>query len=110
MKNLKIALLQLAPEGTAEGNLQKGLHACRTAREMGADLALFPEMWSAGYDLSGTRDALADRAISADGVFVRAFGSLAKELQMAIGITFLEANEPSPAIRCVCSTAAETRC
>ena len=43
---LKIALLQIAPAGTLEGNLQKGLEACRRAKELGADITLFPEMWS----------------------------------------------------------------
>ena len=42
-------MLQLMPEPTLEGNLRKGLDACAKAKEMGADLALFPEMWSTGY-------------------------------------------------------------
>ena len=46
---LVVALLQLLPTGTLEGNLEKGLSACRKARSMGADIALFPEMWSTGY-------------------------------------------------------------
>ena len=41
---LVVALLQLLPTGTLEGNLEKGLSACRKARSMGADVALFPEM------------------------------------------------------------------
>ena len=41
MDHLKIALLQIAPGGTQEANLQKGLDACRKAREKGADIALF---------------------------------------------------------------------
>ena len=49
--NLKIALLQIAPCGTLEKNLEKGIEYCRKAKEMGADIALFPEMWSNGYDI-----------------------------------------------------------
>ncbi len=49
MRNLKIALLQIAPCGTLEGNLEKGHRACREAKQMGADIALFPEWWSNGY-------------------------------------------------------------
>lgn len=45
---LKIALLQIAPCGTLEGNLEKGIEYCRRAKALGADLALFPEMWSNG--------------------------------------------------------------
>ena len=42
----RIALLQLRPTGSLEGNLRKGLEWCRRAKDRGADLALFPEMWS----------------------------------------------------------------
>ena len=58
---------------------------------MGADLALFPEMWSNGYRIMDrpVEEWKAD-ALPADGEFVRAFGTLAAELGMAIGITLLE--------------------
>ena len=93
---LKIALLQLLPEGTAEKQLEKGLAACRRAKEMGADIALFPEMWSDGYALPQEKQALDALAVAADGAFVRAFGRLAGELRMAVSITFLEQHEPRP--------------
>ena len=58
---------------------------------MGADIALFPEMWSNGYDIyHQPLDCVKSAAISANGDFVHSFGNAAKELQMAIGITFLE--------------------
>lgn len=41
---LKIALLQLLPEGTLEKQLEKGKNACIKAKNIGADIALFPEM------------------------------------------------------------------
>ena len=50
--NIKIALLQIAPCKTLEENLEKGISYCRKARESGADIALFPEMWSNGYNIS----------------------------------------------------------
>ena len=50
---LTIALLQISPTGTLAGNLAKGIQACRRAAELGADIALFPEMWSNGYALHG---------------------------------------------------------
>ena len=46
---LKIAFLQLLPGAAIEDNIEKGIKACREAREKGADIALFPEMWSSGY-------------------------------------------------------------
>lgn len=88
---LKIALLQIAPAGTLEGNLQKGLEACRRAKELGADITLFPEMWSNGYRIyDRPAEKWQAEAIPADGDFVNAFGVLARELDMAIGITLLE--------------------
>ena len=48
MESLKIALRQIAPCGTLEGNLEKGINSCRKAKELGADIALFPKMWSNG--------------------------------------------------------------
>lgn len=96
MKNLKVALLQLMPESTLEGNLQKGMLYCRKSREMGADIALFPEMWSNGYNMPQDTSDLKSSAVSADGDFITAFGRLAKELNMSIGITFLEKHDPLP--------------
>ena len=49
---MRIALLQIAPTGSLEGNLRKGLDCCRKAKALSADIALFPEMWSNGYDIS----------------------------------------------------------
>lgn len=94
--NLKIALLQLLPEGSLDGQLQKGKAACIKAKNMGADIALFPEMWSDGYNLPQDSLKLAALSVDAESDFVRAFGKLAAELQIAIAITFLEKNEPKP--------------
>ncbi len=86
MSYLNIALLQIAPGPTLEANLQKGLSACRQARQKGADIALFPEMWSNGYRIYGRPvEEWTAEAIPADGPF-----QLARELGMAIGITLLE--------------------
>lgn len=91
MSLLKIALLQIAPCQTQNENLKKGIKYCMDAKKQGADIALFPEMWSSGYNIYGRPYAeWKAEAIPADGTFVNAFGSLAKELQMAIGITLLE--------------------
>ena len=91
MRTLKIALLQSAPCDSLRANLEKGREACRRAREMGADIALFPEMYSNGYRIYGRpEEEWKAEAIPADGEFVNAFGALAKELEMAVGITLLE--------------------
>lgn len=91
MTLLKIALLQISPGDTLEENLEKGLTACREAKEKGADIALFPEMWSNGYRIyDRPAEDWSAEAIPADGAFVSAFGCLAGELHMSIGITLLE--------------------
>lgn len=96
MKNLKVAMLQLLPENSLIGNLNKGLKFCKIAKDMGADIALFPEMWSVGYSIPEDIEQLNKNAISADGTFVESFKKLAKELNMAIGVTFLEKFNPLP--------------
>lgn len=96
MKSLKVALLQLLPKNDQQENLEKGIEYCRLAKNMGAEIALFPEMWNVGYDIPQDKEILYSMAISADSEFISAFGSLAKELDMAIAITFLERYSPSP--------------
>jgi len=91
MRSLKIALLQIAPCGTLEENLEKGVEYCKRAKEMDADIALFPEMWSNGYRICDRPAAeWKEEAISAGSDFVNSFGRLAGELGMAVGITLLE--------------------
>lgn len=97
MKLLNIALLQTAPCNTLEQNLEKGIRNCTRAKEMGADIALFPEMWSNGYRIYDRPvSEWKAEAVSADSDFVKAFGSLARTLHMAIGITLLEKYGDAP--------------
>jgi len=91
--NLKIALLQIMSCKSQEENLLKGIEYCRKAKEQGADIALFPEMWNDGYAIPESPDILNALAIPENDPFVNAFGRLAKELDMAIAITFLEKTE-----------------
>ena len=93
---LKIALLQLLPGKTLGENLSIGKKACIEAKEKGADVALFPEMWSDGYYLPQDEEELKKLAIEKDSDFINEFRDLASELQMAVGISFLEAHDPKP--------------
>ena len=93
---LKIALLQLLPGSTLSDQLEKGIYACRKAKEIGADIALFPEMWSDGYRLPQDAHTLDDLSVSEDSPFIREFQRLAGELRMAIVVTFLESHDPKP--------------
>lgn len=96
MSDFKVALLQMIATTTQAGNIEKGIEYCRRAKEMGADLALFPEMWSNGYAIPESESAAEQAAIDCDSPFVNTFRELAKELDMAIGITYLEKYSPLP--------------
>jgi predicted amidohydrolase len=102
MSMLRIALLQMAPSGDdIEANRAKGDAFCRRACAEGADIALFPEMWSVGYMWPNADDeAGVERwrglAVSSDSPFVEHFRALAMELEMAIGITYLEDRSDGP--------------
>jgi predicted amidohydrolase len=99
---LKLALLQLASHGTdVAANLRKAQDYCRRSAREGADLALFPELWSIGYrgfdpSEAGARERWAALAVEPDGAFASSFGALARELGMAIAITQLERGPGAP--------------
>jgi N-carbamoylputrescine amidase len=87
MPPLTVALLQLPSHGADPARaLHDGERACREAAALGSDVALFPEMWQIGYTLPAP-EAL---ATPTDGPFVGRFRALARELGMAIVITYLQ--------------------
>jgi N-carbamoylputrescine amidase len=90
--DLRIALLQLAGCGyDRDAGLARGEAACRAAAAAGADLALFPELWSTGYGfVNGSLRRWRAQAIARDDPWVRAHSVLAGELGMAIAVTYLE--------------------
>jgi len=94
--NINIALLQIQSETSTEMNMKKGIEYCRSAKRMGADICVFPEMWSDGYQIPEDREELRKIAIPSDGEFVGEYQKLAKDLGIAILITFLEEHEPRP--------------
>lgn len=96
MNHFRIALLQLCPGTSREENRRIGLAACRRAKAMGADLALFPEMWSTGYTIAKDPAELQAAAIPANHPFLQAFADCARELDMAVGVTCLETDDPQP--------------
>jgi len=76
-------------------NQAKGKAFCRQASEMEADIALFPEMWNIGYTFHdpaqpNARETWQAQAIGQDDDFAVRFKELAKELNMAIALTYLE--------------------
>ena len=93
---LNIAFLQILPGSSIEETLEIGVKACKEAKNKGADIALFPEMWSVGYQFSHDEETLRQQALYLDSKFVRRFAELSKELDMAVAITFLEKHDPKP--------------
>ncbi len=104
-----IAILQLNPTGTMEGNLLKGIEYCKKAKEMGADIAVFPEMWNTGYEMlfegnlkdqdnisQEKIDNWNSKAISDNHKFISCYMDLAKQLEMSIAITYLEETGDKP--------------
>lgn len=51
MNEIKIALLQIMPGDSIDENIRIGIRACKKAKNEGADIVLFPEMWSNGYKI-----------------------------------------------------------
>lgn len=119
---LKIALLQMTsaithPEATPpwnmivmdaasvkereEKNIQIAEISCRQAATLGADIALFPEMWNIGYAMFDKRQPSAKEnwqglAVDSDSAYIRHFVSLARELNMAIAVSYLQKWKPAP--------------
>lgn len=93
---LTIALLQMSPSASNQPvNLEKADEYCRQAASMGADIALMPEMWNVGYCGFANGNDEERRIWRAGAVarvsgFVCHFATLAKELNMAIAVTYLE--------------------
>ena len=123
MLPITVALLQLSSAGLDHAaNLAKGDAFCRRAAALGADVVLFPEMWNIGYapfakhwgnrhprraaaatavrsgsDLDPTEPAnWQGLAVEPDGEFVDHFRRLARELDLAIAVTYLERWDPTP--------------
>ena len=93
-------------------NKEKADSYCRKAKLLDADIILFPEMWNIGYesfdesvwqmdfDLDNISRSLIEQwysnAVDTDSEFVNHFKYLAKELDTAIAITFLQKGENKP--------------
>lgn len=107
MKDIfKVAMLQMERSSDINNNIKKGIKFCKNAKLMGADIAVFPEMWSNGYEilfrglLKNQKDLdmnkvkrWQDEAIDDSSEYITTFIDLAKQLEIAIAITYLEKND-----------------
>lgn len=99
---LSVALLQLSSVANdTDAALTKGEEFCRAAAAQGVDIALFPEMWSIGYtfpqDPGGSSlAAWRNRALTMEDRPLLRYRVLARELEMGIAVTYLEATGGAP--------------
>src|SRR5258708_35644642 len=96
-----VALLQIAPLGNNQSrNLAKGLRSCREAKALGADLAVFPELWNVGFKPSPTVSEgwqiWMNSAVDQRSTFFQGFATLARQLDLNIALNYLEAHPPMP--------------
>jgi len=96
MSTLTVALLQMTSAGFSQAaNLAKGEGFCRRAIAQGEDIALFPEMWNIGHQFFDpaqpeTQAIWLQQAIDRESAFIRHSCALARELKMALELTYLE--------------------
>jgi predicted amidohydrolase len=100
-QNLRVALVQPHPSNDPAVNLERAINYCRQSKQQDADLVLFPEMFNVGYQTSIDFDDTTDvsewrqKAQPSDGAFIQRFRRLAKDLELAIAITYLEDKDGS---------------
>ncbi|WP_040214607.1 carbon-nitrogen hydrolase family protein [Clostridium polynesiense] len=111
MKSLKVGLIQhKAKANNINMNLELGLKYISEAKKLGADIVLFPEMWSNGYkppyddafynpfneDYENERQKWLDEAIDEESSYVKSFKGIAKSLEIGIVITYLSKESTGP--------------
>ena len=87
METVTLALAQLRAGPDPYVNQSRALEFCREAAGKGAQLILFPELFSHGYALS---DTSLSRLTPVSGDYFEPFRTLALQLHLAIAITALE--------------------
>lgn len=111
MSLFHVALVQqpAVPNGPAQ-NLSLALRHIAAAHSMGADLVLFPEMWSNAYappfasafdapfhpNFVAQREAWLNAAVERDGAYIAAIRGLAKELEIGVVATYLSKTSGKP--------------
>ena len=83
MSNLKIAVLQKRAGQNCEQNTKDGLAYLKQAKQMGADLLLFPECFITGYALPITND----EALGGDSPYIKQFCQACSELSIGAVVT-----------------------
>ncbi len=87
---IRVAMVQMDAHQNIKDNLDKGLKICKLCKEKSTDIIVFPEMWSTGYYIPQNKTKLNEYAITLESDYIKNFQEVAKELEVAIVITFLE--------------------
>lgn len=96
---LNVAAIQMKSKmGDVHHNQQKAVQLIRDAAAEGARLICLPELWITGYHLSP--EEFQQLAEPANGVTLRLFQALAKELEVVLIISFPERDEEDLFISC----------
>eukprot|EP00026_Physarum_polycephalum_P012396 Phypoly_transcript_12697.p1 GENE.Phypoly_transcript_12697~~Phypoly_transcript_12697.p1 ORF type:complete len:321 (+),score=49.87 Phypoly_transcript_12697:97-1059(+) len=103
---INVALLQMMPsKDNLTANIEIATAFCTKAAAQGADIALFPEMWNIGYDImypgydpnnQSGHMAWLELGVTTNSSYVQHFQDLAAQLNMAIGVTYMEQYNPKP--------------
>ncbi len=108
MSVFKIALVQQkAVPNDKNANLNLAVKYIKKSAQLGADMVLFPEMWSNGYsapfdcafdepfhkDFAKEREMWLAGAVQKDDEYVKTLQNTAKELSMGVCATYLSKNE-----------------
>lgn len=111
MNSLKVGLIQHeAIANNINMNLELGLKYIGEAKKLGADIVLFPEMWSNGYEppyseafedpfdeyYENERQKWMAEAVDEESNYVKSFKAIAKDLEIGIVITYLSKGNTSP--------------
>lgn len=111
MKSLKVGLIQhKAVENNINMNLELGLKYIGEAKKLGADIVLFPEMWSNGYEppydeafdnpfdesYENERQKWFAEAVDEESSYIKSFKKIARELEIGIVITYLSKGSTNP--------------
>ena len=92
MATFTVACVQYISAGIQE-NIARGLEACKQAKALGADLVLFPELWSIGYDKQYMYPTY---ALDRESDVIKQFQDQARESEIAIAYTYLAAGKHNP--------------
>jgi len=111
MNVFQVALVQhKAIPNDSQANLLLGLRYIREAKDLGADIVLFPELWSNGYaepykgafkdpfdaQYEKERTDWLNEAMDVASEFVKSFQKAAEEFQIGIVMTYLSKGHSAP--------------